>query len=183
MPGSWYPEKGCRPDRQENPVLSEADAASACQPRGQLPVDQEVACLLAASQLVMFHNLWETSRNKEFCKQSRRNCPFLGVTPTGFLFNASLGPFVGFILFISIGLNLHFMSDFFMGLWKTSSYEICIRSSIPGNSVFSSIKWEYSFTYLLHSHQLAEIIKWDVDIMSFYLYNKIQDANFSLNFR
>ena len=61
MPGSWYPEKGCRPDRQENPVLSEADAASACQPRGQLPVDQEVACLLAASQLVMFHNLWETS--------------------------------------------------------------------------------------------------------------------------
>lgn len=114
--GLWYPEKGCRPDGQESPELSEADAASACRPHGQLPVDQEVACLLAASQLVMFHNLWETSWNKEFCKQSRRNCHFLGVTPTGILFNDSLGPFVGFILFISIDLNLHFMSDFFMGL-------------------------------------------------------------------
>ena len=31
-------------------MLSVADAAPACHPCGQLPMDQEIACLLAASQ-------------------------------------------------------------------------------------------------------------------------------------
>jgi len=63
MPGLWYPGKGCHPDGEESLVLSEADAP-ACRPCGRLPMDQEIACLLAASQLVMFHDLWKTSWNK-----------------------------------------------------------------------------------------------------------------------
>ena len=50
MPGLWYPGKGCHPDGKESLVLSVADAAPACHPCGQLPMDQEIACLLAASQ-------------------------------------------------------------------------------------------------------------------------------------
>lgn len=57
--------KECGPGNQEAPVLSEAATDRVCPPRGQLPMDQDVAFLLSTSQLATFHDFQKISWNKK----------------------------------------------------------------------------------------------------------------------